>query len=69
LHLGEREAAIGMLEEAWNIFSAFEYDWRAALAALDLYKTTGEMRWLEHARRQIAPWPRSWIATDRALAQ
>jgi tetratricopeptide (TPR) repeat protein len=68
LQLGEREAAIAMLEEAWSIFSAFEYGWRAALAALDLYKATGEARWLQEARRQIEPWPRSWIARDAALA-
>jgi tetratricopeptide (TPR) repeat protein len=69
LQLGERDAAIAMLEEAWNIFSHFEYGWRAALAALDLYKATGERRWLEHARRQIEPWPKSWIARDPMLAE
>jgi hypothetical protein len=69
LQLGEREAALHMLEEAWNIFRHFEYGWRAALTALDLYKATGERHWLEDARRQIEPWPRSWIARDAALAE
>ncbi|HLI96779.1 MAG TPA: hypothetical protein VKT72_11930 [Candidatus Baltobacteraceae bacterium] len=68
LHLGEREAAIAMLQEAWEIFNVFEYGWRAALAALDLYRATGERRWLEHARRQIEPWPKSWIAREAARA-
>ncbi len=62
LHLGERAAGIEMLEEAWSIFSAIEYGWRAALAALDLYTATNEDQWLQRAREQIAPWPHSWIA-------
>lgn len=64
LHLGERAAGIEMLEEAWNIFSALEYDWRAALCALDLYKTTANRAWLDRARERIAPWPQSWIARE-----
>lgn len=64
LRLGEREAALAMLEEAWTIFTAFRYQWRAARAALDLYGTTGERVWLNRAREQIAPWPQSWIARD-----
>lgn len=62
LQLGEREAAISMLEEAWHIFTSFEYGWRAALTALDLYEVTHEQQWLVHARQRIAPWPKSWIA-------
>lgn len=62
LHLNEQQAAIGMLEEAWTIFTSFEYGWRAALAALTLHTATGEPQWLQRAREQIAPWPQSWIA-------
>lgn len=64
LRLGEFDAAIVMLEEAWRLFSELDYLWRAALAALDLYKATGKGEWLRHAREQIAPWPKSWIARD-----
>ena len=64
LHLHEREAAIPLLEEAWSIFSDFGYGWRAALAALDLARATGDRMWLERARSSILPWPRSWIAED-----
>lgn len=64
LHLDESAAAIPMLEEAWSIFTAMEYGWRAALAALDLHKATGFAHWLQRAREQIAPWPQSWIARD-----
>lgn len=62
LHLGDREEGIAMLNEAWEIFTAFEYDWRAALAALTLFEATDDGMWLERARKQIAPWPKSWIA-------
>lgn len=61
LHLGETEAGISLLQEAWTIFTEFDYRWRAALAALDLYKATADAAWLHRAREQIAPWPRSWI--------
>lgn len=64
MNLGEPETAIPMLEEAWTIFTEADYGWRAALAALDLHKATSEPRWLDRAREQIAPWPRSWIARD-----
>lgn len=64
LHLGEVEAAIPMLEEAWTIFTQVEYGWRAALAAFSLYEATGDQDWLQRAREQIAPWPRSWIASS-----
>ena len=69
LHLGEREAAISMLKEAWEIFSDFEYEWRASLAALNLYSATGEKQWLVRAREQAAPWPQSWIARDVRAAR
>jgi hypothetical protein len=64
LHLGERSAGIEMLEEAWSIFSAVEYGWRAALCALDLYKATAQQPWLDRAVERIAPWPQSWIARE-----
>lgn len=63
LNLGETHA-ISMLEEAWNIFTHVDYRWRAAQAALDLYRATNQTQWLERAREQAAPWPKSWIARD-----
>jgi hypothetical protein len=64
LHLGEANAALPMLEEAHDIFAAFEHDWRAALAALELYKATSKRAWLRRARAEVAPWPHSWIARE-----
>ena len=64
LHLGEPQAGIALLEEAWSIFTEVGYAWRAALTALELHKATSESRWLQRAREQIAPWPRSWIRRE-----
>lgn len=68
LRLGEPEAGIGLLEDAWKIFTDFAHGWRAARAALDLYGATRASMWLERAREQIAPWPRSWIALEAEAA-
>ena len=64
LELGERDIAIPMLEEAWSIFSHYEYGWRAALAAIKLFEATGDPAWRVRARENIAPWPKSWIARN-----
>lgn len=64
LHLGERDDAVAMLKEAYDIFARFEYGWRAALAAIGLFEATNERAWLQRAREHIAPWPNSWIARN-----
>lgn len=68
LRLGEREDAIAVLFEASEIFREFGYGWRAALCALALYEATSRPEWLITARREIAPWPRSWVARDISKA-
>lgn len=68
LELGEIEEAIAMLSEAREIFDAYHYGWRTALCGLALHKATGEASWLLDARRQVAPWPHSWIARDVAAS-
>lgn len=64
VQLGELEQGIALLEHACEIFTAFEYGWRAALCALKIFEATGDVQWLHRAREHIAPWPRSWIARD-----
>jgi len=66
LELGERKEAIVMLSEAREIFDAFHYGWRTALCSLALHKASGEGSWLLDARRQVAPWPQSWVAREIA---
>lgn len=69
LRLGEVQAARQMLAEAHEIFTHFDYGWRAALAALGLHKATQEPRWLHTARSAIKRWPSSWIARELRDAQ
>jgi DNA-binding CsgD family transcriptional regulator len=70
LRIGELAAARQMLAEAYDIFSTFDYGWRAALAALQLHKATREPNWLSLARKAISRWPKSWIAREiQALQQ
>jgi|SRR5579884_132039 len=69
LRVGETQAARQMLSEAYEIFSRFDYGWRAALAALAMHKATHDAQWLVHARRAIRRWPKSWIAREVRHAQ
>lgn len=64
LRLGEPQAAKDLLAEAYEIFSRFDYGWRAALAALSMHKATGDAQWLKAARKAIKRWPQSWIARE-----
>lgn len=69
LRLGETQAARQMLGEAFDIFTRFDYGWRAALAALGLHKATQDPQWLMQARKAIKRWPTSWIAREIREAQ
>lgn len=69
LRLGETAEAREMLRTAYEIFSQFDYGWRAALAALGLHKATHDPHWLSLARKAIKRWPNSWIAREIRTAQ
>ena len=69
LRLGETAAARQMLGESYDIFTRFDYGWRAALAALGLHKATQDPQWLMQARKAIKRWPKSWIAREIRDAQ
>lgn len=69
LRMGETSAARQMLSEAYEIFSRFDYGWRAALAALEMHKATQDPHWLALARKAVKRWPKSWIARELQLAQ
>lgn len=62
LRLGDAGEGKAALTEAWEIFEDFNYAWRAALCALELFGATRDRRWVHRAAGKIDPWPRSWIA-------
>ncbi len=62
LRLGDVAEGKAALTEAWDIFEGFNYAWRAALCALELYEATRDRHWIARAARKIDLWPRSWIA-------
>jgi DNA-binding CsgD family transcriptional regulator len=69
LRLGETHAARRMLSEAYEIFTKFDYGWRASLAALGMHKAMQDPQWLVYARKAIKRWPKSWIAREVRDAQ
>lgn len=62
LRLGETQVGRQMLQQAYEVFSTFDYGWRAALAAIGLHKATQDAHWLSLARKASRRWPNSWIA-------
>lgn len=57
--LGNTELAVRDLQQAYEIFAAIEFDFRAALAAQALQELTKDDRWLENARAHAARYPAS----------
>jgi DNA-binding CsgD family transcriptional regulator len=60
--LGRRDEAVRLLQEAWNVYDALGYDWRAGRAARDLFSVTGDDAWRARAAGKLAAYPRSWLA-------
>lgn len=60
--LGNSDLAARDLEQAYEIFSAIEFDFRAALAAQALHELTKDDRWLENARAHVSKFPKSALA-------
>lgn len=57
--LGNSDLAVRNLQQAYEIFAAIEYDFRAALAAQALHELTKDERWREVARLHAAKYPNS----------
>lgn len=57
--LGNTELAVRDLQQAYEIFAAIGFDFRAALAAQALHELTKDDRWLENARVHAAGYPAS----------
>lgn len=65
--IGNDKLAVATLREAYDIFSAAGYRFRAALTAFALFEATGDGSWIERARTDAEIYPNS--ALYRRLAQ
>jgi DNA-binding CsgD family transcriptional regulator len=61
--LGRREAAVAALREAFGIFEASSFHYRAAMTATALGEITGEPGWREAAHRHAAAYPHCPLAS------
>ena len=52
-----------MLKAAFIVFDEIGFRWRATLAALRLFRITGERAWLEFAQSRGADYRKCWIGT------
>ncbi|MBD5634255.1 MAG: hypothetical protein IAI49_07225 [Candidatus Eremiobacteraeota bacterium] len=59
---GQLDRATMLFEEAYRIWSAIGYAWRAATVALELFTLTGEATYLDVVAREADARPLSWIA-------
>jgi tetratricopeptide (TPR) repeat protein len=60
--LGNSALAVRSLESAYEIFSALEFDFRAAEVAQELHSLTKDERWLQNARVHAGRFPDSALA-------
>jgi len=61
--LGKLSEAVRFLEESYAIYDEIGYDWRAGKIATELAAVSGDQRYLEHARKKLARYDKSWLAT------
>jgi DNA-binding CsgD family transcriptional regulator len=61
---GDRAAAVRRARRAYDVFSEIGYAWRAANAALMLYRMGEGDAWLEPVRIVAAQYPRSFLAAE-----
>jgi DNA-binding CsgD family transcriptional regulator len=60
--LGNTSLAVRSLENAYEVFAAIEFDFRAAVVAQELYELTKDERWLQNASVHAAKFPNSALA-------
>jgi len=61
--LGEAAEAERLYRQAWDIYEAIGYDWRAGRTALRLAKLTGDDKWHELALMKLRAYPHArWLA-------
>jgi ATP/maltotriose-dependent transcriptional regulator MalT len=61
--LGKLNEAVRFLEQAYEIYDEIGYDWRAGKVATELAEVSGDQRHLENARKKLARYEKSWLAT------
>lgn len=61
-YAGNSALAIGRLEHACELFASMKYNWRAALAAFEMYEITKTEEHRVRASDLIHAYPQSWIA-------
>ena len=62
LALGDRAEAQRLLREAFAVYDAIGYDWRAGRTALALSGATHDPVWRERAFEKLTAYGRSWLA-------
>jgi DNA-binding CsgD family transcriptional regulator len=62
--LGKLSEAVRSLEESYEIYDEIGYDWRAGKVATELAAVSGNLHYLEDARKKLARYERSWLATS-----
>lgn len=60
---GKLSEAVRSLEESYAIYDEIGFDWRAGKIAVELASVSGNRRYLDEARRKLARYQRSWLAS------
>jgi DNA-binding CsgD family transcriptional regulator len=67
---GNDKTAVKRLQDSFAVYDRIGYEWRAGRAALRLYETTRDSRWLRVAGEKLHRYPDSWLAAElRAVAR
>jgi DNA-binding CsgD family transcriptional regulator len=66
--LGNTKRGLSELQEAFTVFEAFGYQWRAAQCLLAEYKVTRTAKLLDQATERLRNYRQSWLAEGLALA-
>jgi DNA-binding NarL/FixJ family response regulator len=67
--LGHTKEAVRLLSNAYAIYHAIGYSWRAGRAAKALAAVTGLRKWRTNAANALSAYPRSWLVADDARAR
>ena len=64
-HIGESSEARTLYKEAFEIYDAIGFDWRAGRAAIGLSQVSGDAAtWTKIAREKLKAYPLSWLMSE-----